>query len=336
VPAVAAIRRAFATATLALALPAPFASLGRAIAGVDEIAELEGSGVRHLRGHAAALAAGRFDLGILLTNSFGSALALKRAGVPERWGVRRDLRGLLLTRGVKPEPAGDRSTPEPAPFPPGHHAGYYLDILRALGIDPVPGPYSITVPATSLSDARRRLESSGRRPDTPLVGLAPGAAYGQAKRWPPEHAADAVGMLAAQGVQTVLVGAAADRGTADAIATRFSARGVPAIPPIDLVGQTSLAELMGILAECRLVVSNDSGAMHVAAALGRPVVALFGPTDERRTAPIGPHVIVKEDVWCRPCLLRECPIDHRCLRSIGAGRVVEAVTAWLSPAREAR
>jgi heptosyltransferase-2 len=102
------------------------------------------------------------------------------------------------------------------------------------------------------------------------------------------------------------------------------------VSPVDLVGRTTLAELMGVFSWSDAVVSNDSGAMHVAAGVGRPVVAIFGPTDERRTAPIGEHVVIKQDVWCRPCLLRECPIDHRCLRTLPASRIVEAVDAWLA------
>ena len=98
---------------------------------------------------------------------------------------------------------------------------------------------------------------------------------------------------------------------------------------VDLVGRTDVATLMAMLARCAVVVANDSGAMHVASAVGRPVVAIFGPTDERATAPMGPHTLVRHDVFCRPCLLRACPIDHRCLRRIDAADVVEAVARHL-------
>jgi heptosyltransferase-2 len=86
---------------------------------------------------------------------------------------------------------------------------------------------------------------------------------------------------------------------------------------------------MGRFEECQLVIANDSGAMHVASAVGRPVVAVFGPTDESATAPLGPHTIVKHDVWCRPCLLRECPLDHGCLRGVSGDAVVRAALPWL-------
>ncbi len=328
-PALAAVRRAFPSSTLALAVPAPFAPVGRAIAGIDEVVPLAGTGVRHLRGHAAALAAGRFDLGILLTNSFASGLAVKLAGVPQRWGVRRDLRGPLLTRAVEPARVPADAAPA-VPFPADHHAGYYLAVLRALDIAHVPGPFALTVEEDTRARAGTLLETGGRRANTPIVALAPGAAYGQAKRWPPERAAEAIVALADRGVQVVLVGAPSDRAASRAILSQLSTRPAVPVSPIDLVGRTTLAELMGVFSWSGAVVSNDSGAMHVAAGVGRPVVAIFGPTDERRTAPIGEHVVIKQDVWCRPCLLRECPIDHRCLRTLPASRIVEAVDGWLA------
>jgi heptosyltransferase-2 len=98
---------------------------------------------------------------------------------------------------------------------------------------------------------------------------------------------------------------------------------------LNLVGETDLARLMGVFSWCRLAVANDSGAMHVASAVGTPVVAVFGPTDESATAPLGPHTIVWHDVWCRPCLLRECPLDHACMQGVTGARVVEAATSWL-------
>jgi heptosyltransferase-2 len=185
------------------------------------------------------------------------------------------------------------------------------------------------VAAGPEASARALLEERGWSPGQPLVAIAPGAAYGAAKRWPADHAAVVVAALEGRGVRTVLVGAGADRDAARAIESAV-ARGVRGVPrPLDLVGATDLAQLMGVMACCRLVVSNDSGAMHVASAVGRPVVAVFGPTDETATAPLGPHTIVRHDVWCRPCLLRECPLDHACMREVRPDMVIEAVTRWL-------
>ncbi|HEY8549216.1 MAG TPA: lipopolysaccharide heptosyltransferase II [Vicinamibacterales bacterium] len=319
-PAIAAIRAAHPGAHLALAGPAAFAPFCAAIAGVDHVVGLTGKGIRALGTHARQLAEGRFDRAILLTNSFASALAVKRAGIPERWGYRRDLRGPLLTRAVRPtRPSGESR----------HHSRYYLRLVEALGIPAVAGEWTVTPPDDALSRADALLAEAGYTGGEPLVAFAPGAAYGYAKRWPPGRVAEAIAALTADGVRVAIVGAASDRPTARAIQSALVPRR-PSVPVVDLVGRTDLLALMGVLARSRVVVSNDSGAMHVASAVGRPVVAVFGPTDERATAPLGTHAIVRHDVWCRPCLLRECPIDHRCLRGVTAGQVVEAVRTQLA------
>src|SRR5436305_4137626 len=140
-----------------------------------------------------------------------------------------------------------------------------------------------------------------------LVGFASGGVYGPSKLWRPDRVAQVIARLTAQGTTAVIVGAAADRDTARAIESSLP----PATRLVDLVGRTTLAELAGVIARCAAFVSNDSGAMHVAAALGVPLTAIFGPTDERATSPgaaAGVDVISR-DVFCRPCLLRECPID---------------------------
>jgi heptosyltransferase II len=348
-PAIAAIRRHFPNAALSVAAPAPFAAFCQALPGVEAVTPLEGRGVRAMASHVAALRAGRFDLAILLTNSFITALEAQRAGIPARWGVRRDLRGPLLTRAIarpgktaqKRRSAGaqggdesqehGRARGQGGQVPATHHARYYLALLEAMDI---PAPMTFT--PLSLGDepraaARTALVARGWTSAVPLVALAPGAAYGGAKRWPATHAADAIRALHVRGVRTVLVGAGADRDAARAIESALAAAGGDggALAPINLVGETSLAQLMAVLSWCRLVLANDSGAMHVAAAVGRPVVAVFGPTNEAATAPLGPHAIVRHDVWCRPCLLRECPLDHACMQGVTGADVVRAAEAWL-------
>jgi heptosyltransferase-2 len=128
---------------------------------------------------------------------------------------------------------------------------------------------------------------------------------------------------AARGLVPVLVGAAGDRETARAIESSLPRD----VRLADLTGRTSLRELVGVLARCSAFVSNDSGAMHVAAALGVPLTAIFGPTDERETAPVGPGArdVILRDVFCRPCMLRECPIDHRCMKRIDVAAVLDSL-----------
>jgi len=310
-----------------VASPAAFADLCAAIPGVDGVVPLPGSGIRAIGAHVEALKAGAFDLAILLTNSFATALAASRAGIAERWGYRRDLRGRLLTRAVPPRPGRKGSAATPAG---PHHSAYYLRLVTSLGMPPVDATgmgVAVRAPAPAVERAAALLAESGVGAATRLVGFAPGAAYGSAKRWPPERVAAAIAGVTGRGARAVLVGAASDREIARAIQSALDPAARAAV--VDLVGRTDLATLMAVLARCATVVANDSGAMHVASAVGRPVVAIFGPTDERATAPMGPHTLVRHDVWCRPCLLRACPIDHRCLRRIDAADVVEAVAAHL-------
>jgi heptosyltransferase II len=327
-PAIAAVRAAHPDAHLVLAAPAAFAAFCAAVPGVDGVVPLSGSGIRAIGDHARALTAGGFDVAILFTNSFASALAAARAGIAERWGYDLDWRDRLLTRAIPAKPRRPRGRSDPGVGPSPHHSAYYLRLVASLGMPPAPGPAAaaVDVPAPAIVQARALLDAAGLAPGTRLVGFAPGAAYGSAKRWPPERVADAIARLAAAGVRAVMVGAPADREIARAIQSALD----PAVRPsvVDLVGATDVATLMAVLARCDVVVANDSGAMHVASAVGRPVVAIFGPTDERATAPLGPHTLVRHDVWCRPCLLRACPIDHRCLRGVAAADVVAAVTQY--------
>jgi heptosyltransferase-2 len=159
-----------------------------------------------------------------------------------------------------------------------------------------------------------------------LVGFAPGAAYGHAKRWPPSRVAELIARLVSErDAVCVLGGAEGDRSAGREIESALP----PGIRVINLIGRTGLREFAGLLARCRAFVSNDSGAMHLAAAIGVPVAAIFGPTDERVTAPAGEHDVLLHQVFCRPCMLRECPIDHRCMKGVSVGAVFEAVSRRL-------
>jgi heptosyltransferase-2 len=178
------------------------------------------------------------------------------------------------------------------------------------------------------------LNQEGWDPSSPLVGLAPGAAYGFAKQWPPERFAEVARALAEKSVSCVLVGRVEDREAGQQVMAAFE-QSDHAITNsgrvFNLIGRTGIRQLMGLMSYCATLVANDSGATHLAAALGRPVVAIFGPTDEQISAPLagqsltGSHTVVSQNVFCRPCMLRECPIDHRCMRRIEPTRVLEAV-----------
>ena len=319
-PALAAIRAYFAQAHLTIAAPAAVAALFReeTDAKPDLVLELpEGSSAV-----VATLAAGRFDLGILLPNSFRSTWQLYRARVGARWGYATAGRGLLLTRRVSTRTRRASR----------HQADYYRGLVAGLGIPCDPArPPALSPSAASAARAAALLSERGVPASAPLVALAPGAAYGPAKQWAPARMAElAARLVAERGATCVVLGATHDRPAAHAIESWLRAHAPQtAAGVIDLVGRTSLGALVGVAARSAVFVSNDSGAMHVAAAVGRPVVAIFGPTDERGTRPLGDHDVITARVFCRPCMLRECPIDHRCMKRISVAAVFEAVAARL-------
>jgi heptosyltransferase-2 len=207
-----------------------------------------------------------------------------------------------------------------------HHIEYYLALVRGVGIAAEGASPRLAARASTLEEADAILAKHGASPGMRLVGFAPGAAYGHAKRWPPDRVAAVITALSARGIGAVIVGTAADRDTARAIESSLPA----GTRVVDLVGRTTLRQLVGVVARCAAFVSNDSGAMHVAAALGVPLTAIFGPTDERVTSPAGRADVILRDVFCRPCLLRECPIDHRCMKRIDVDSVLRSVTGHLA------
>jgi lipopolysaccharide heptosyltransferase II len=304
-PAIGAVRRALPGATLAIAAPASIAPLfeEQTPAAQDELLTLRD---KH---DSTTLRNASFDAALLLPNSFRSAWVARQAGIRERWGYAASFRGPLLTRAVK----------RPRKL---HHARYYAELVAQLGMPVDDAAPRVTPVAATVERASALLVKEGFDGDTPIVGFAPGAAYGHAKRWPPARVAETIARLSKQhGTRCLLVGAAADRGAGREIESALPAD----VRIVNLIGRTDLRLLTGILARCRAFVSNDSGAMHLAAAVGLPVTAIFGPTDERVTSPVGDHDILVNEVFCRPCMLRDCPIDHRCMKGISVDRVVESV-----------
>ena len=309
-PALGALRAAFPSASIAIVAVPSVAPIFEELtpAGQDEIISLP-----DVRNETSILRAGRFDTAVLFPNSFRSAWVARRAGIARRWGYGGGLRGWLLTNAV-PRPSGRV-----------HQSIYYLELIRRLGFAAADATPHIQVTPETRRRSADLLQRVGVAPGTPIVGMAPGAAYGHAKRWPPSRVAEVVARLHARGAVCLLVGAAPDREAGRAIESCLPA----GIQPVNLIGRTDLRLLAGLLASCHAFVSNDSGAMHLAAAVGVPVAAIFGPTDERVTSPLGDHDILVHQVFCRPCMLRDCPIDHRCMKGITADAVVTAVSRRL-------
>jgi heptosyltransferase II len=308
-PAIADLCRARPGATIDIAARPSIAPLVPLIPGVGRALVL---GDR--RASVDAVKAGAYDESLLLPNSFNAAWIARSAGVPERWGYRNQFRSVLLTRACSP----------PSRV---HQVEYYQRLTTALGFAP-----GLMVPQLRVSSelgarGAALLADRGWDRRSRLVAVAPGAAFGSAKRWPAERFAATIDALARDGVRSVLIGAPADRAATREVIGLLRSES----PPIDLVGATDLQLLAAVLVQTRAIVTNDSGAMHVAAALGINVTAIFGPTNERETRPLGSgrRSVVHGETWCRPCMLRECPLTHRCMTGVGVETVVTDMRANL-------
>ena len=308
-PAIDAVRQAQPGGAVDVAARPAVAPLFGLVSGIGRIVTLGGKGAS-----LSALKEGRYDAALLLPNSFNIARLARNAGIAERWGYRTDFRSLLLTRSVAP----------PARV---HQVDYYRHLVGALGFSTDGVVSRLTISADCRAAGAAALAAEGWDRRSPLVALAPGAAFGSAKQWPAASFAGLVDTLSVDGIRAVLVGSAGDRAAgADLVAAVRS----PAVP-IDLIGRTDLAGLAGVLAHCRVLVTNDSGAMHVAAALGVNVAVMCGPTREHETHPrgVGRYTVLTRPVWCRPCMLRECPLTHRCMTGISVDTVAAAARSLL-------
>jgi heptosyltransferase-2 len=330
-PAVAAMRAWFPGAHLAVAARHSVAPILTLADGVDEVVTLTGRGDWRdgagRRADARRLADGRFDVALILPNSFQAAWVVRRANVPERWGYAADARRLLLTRAVRRRRGLTQAT-------------YYAALVSGLGGPEAPLAAALRIPEAIGRGADVLLRETGWAGD-PIVAFAPGAAFGPAKMWLPERAGRVAARLRqSDRVTPVFVGTTADRPAIDeAIGAYRSVCGASA-PAIDLGGRTELPVLAAVLARCRAALCNDSGAMHVAAAVGTPVAAIFGPTDERLTSPLPhpsgrPFVAVTGQAACRPCHLRVCPIDHRCMTSVEVELVADTLSGRMRGEGEA-
>jgi heptosyltransferase-2 len=310
-PALRALRERFPDAEISILAKPWVADLYRREPFCDRLIPYSPRGWREKWEAARKLRPLRFDCAILLQNAFEAAAIAVLAGIPERIGYARDGRSLLLTRAIPVPRKGEI---------PAHERFYYLELLRRAGVVDAPLQYDLIRLdcATAARDAGaehfRALGLSGA-----VIGLSPGAAYGTAKRWLPERFADAANRLARElGASVAIFGSQGERDLCEGV------RAAVAAPSRNFAGETTLAEFIELAAACRVYLTNDSGAMHIASALGVPTVAIFGATDDVGTGPTGPlSRVVRESVECSPCLKRECPIDHRCMTRVDAARVAQ-------------
>ncbi len=241
---------------------------------------------------------GRFDTALLLQNAFEAAAFAWLTRIPRRIGFSTDGRGFLLTDAFPPVPLTR------------HERFYYLDLLKASGL-------------ISSYDAESPIALRGIRAERrPWLGISPGAAFGSAKRWYPDRFAAAATTIAREKNLSVALFGSRDEAPIVAEVERLLL--AENIPVENFAGRTTLREFIGLVASCSLMLTNDSGAMHVAYATGTPSLTIFGSTDHIGTGPVGHHArIVREPVDCSPCKLRECPIDHRCMTRITPARVAQ-------------
>lgn len=322
-PALRAVRAKFPDAHLAIVARPYVADLYRDQNLCDELIPYDSNGPhcgwRGREALASELRAKRFHVALLLQNAFDAAWLAWRAQVPERIGYARDGRRLLLTKAVPVPKTGEI---------PLHEKFYYLELLRRIGwIDRLPAdsPIALHVPDAARHRAMQTLVEAGSRPQGRRIAVGAGASYGSAKCWPPDRFAKALNDFLAQGADVILFGTPAESAVSDAIAANLSRS------PINLTGKTSISDLPALLSQCHLFLGNDSGAMHVAAAVGLPIVAVFGPTDPFGTAPVTLRAtIVQQKPYCSPCFLRRCPTDHRCMLAITAPMVASALRARFS------
>jgi len=268
---------------------------------------------------AAELRAQKFDVALLLQNAFDAAWLAWRANIPERIGYARDVRSFLLTKAVPLPRHGET---------PMHEKFYYLELLRRAGwLDSVQDEtfIGLSVPEEKRRSADELLCKFGVRQGALRIAIGAGASYGSAKCWPPPRFAEVANRLQSEAdADVILFGIAAEATVSTAISGELRR------PPINLTGKTAIADLPALLSQCHLFIGNDSGAMHVAAAVGLPIVAVFGPTDPNGTAPVTTRCsIVQQKPYCSPCFLRCCPTDHRCMTAITVGMVAAAARPWL-------
>jgi heptosyltransferase-2 len=276
---------------------------------------------------ARALRAKRFQLGILLPNSFDSALVMRLAGIRQIVGYNTDMRRMLLTHPV-PVPEWKGRT---------HERFYYLEMLQEArlidGCDHADNPIRLECATEAMEEGRRVFGERGVR--LPVIGVSPGAAYGSAKCWLPERFAESAATLAKQSGGTVAIFGAPDDAD-DCLGVEQCLKNY-SVPVWNLGGRTSLRQFIDMAAACSVFLTNDSGAMHVASALGVPTVAIFGATNHLTTGPAGSSkAIVRHKVDCSPCMERECPIDHRCMTRVTAAEVVEAAAGLIRLEKAAR
>lgn len=317
-PAMAAIRRSFPRAKISVLVKPWVADIFSLCSDVDEVIIYQSPGVHKGIGGLLRLAGElrerKFDAAILLQNAIEPAIIACLSGIPIRAGFNSDGRGPLLTHSVKRTRAVRQI----------HQIDYYLEMVKTLGCQDGRQDFHLTLSRDDENRAVEILQRYGIDREDFLVGIAPGATYGAAKKWFPDRFATVADRLRDEfSAKILLFGSAGDRESTQAV-SRHAHHALT-----DLAGVTSLREAIALISRCRLFISNDSGLMHVAGAIGVPTLAIFGSTNPVTTSPPGEKsVVVHKDLPCSPCLKTNCPTDFQCMDLIGVEDVYGAAR-WM-------
>ncbi|HBH86082.1 MAG TPA: lipopolysaccharide heptosyltransferase II [Syntrophaceae bacterium] len=319
IPAVNAVRNTFPQARISILAKPWLAEVYRLCPSLDEIILFHDPGFHS--GIAGKIKLGnelrklKFDAAILLQNAIEAAIITWWAGIPIRAGYNSDGRGLLLTHSVQRTTAIRKV----------HQTKYYLEMVKALGCQSAEANVHLKPGKEYETLSETLFDEHGIGRDAFLIGIAPGAAYGPAKRWFPERfAAVADRLMNDFSAQALLFGSSADRKSTDAVQHNATHQ------LISLAGKTNLKETIALIARCNLFISNDSGLMHVAGALNIPTVAIFGSTNPITTSPAGDKsVVIYKEASCSPCLKETCPTDFRCMEVVTVEEVYETAKSLL-------
>jgi len=319
-PAFAAVRKTYPQAKITVLVKPWVAALFDLCPDVDDVIIYQSPGPHEgIRGKlklAGELREQHFDMAVLLQNAIEAALIARWARIPIRIGYNSDVRGWFLTHSVQ----------RTKTIRQVHQIDYYVEMLKAAGFQSAGRAVHLPLNEEYGALGDKLMGAFGLANGKTLCGLAPGAAYGPAKKWYPErYAAVADRLAASHHVQVLMMGSEGDRASLDDVQSFAKNR------LVNLAGKTNLKEAIALIARCRLFISNDSGLMHVAGALGIPTVAIFGSTNPTATSPVGEKsVVLYKGVPCSPCLKKVCPTDFACMDRIGVDEVYETARRLLA------
>ena len=346
IPSISLVREAFPSAHISILIKSNLSPLLEGNPDINEIIPFNPDlmSVTEKLKFYRGLKEKNFDLAILLTNSFESALSAYLAGIKNRVGYNKDMRGIFLTEKI---PMPSRKSPRM------HQADFYLTLVKAVckmtrivtlseakgleglrffGLRP---QNDITcnlklatfyIPEGIQNDVDKFWDEKGLSKKSPVIGMNIGASYGSAKRWFPERFAELSDRIYSElKGEVMLFGGSGDFNIEAEIKGRMKNK------VLSMVGKTTLKSLAAMIKRCHLFITNDSGPMHIAAAVGTPIVAIFGSTDPSETSPLcDKYKIVRRPVDCSPCWKRECPTDHKCMELIKVSDVMDAVKEMFS------